>query len=213
MKPKKNISEGFFISRVKNCEQSISYSIRFFVLLCAMQSIIVLTPRIINISLPTATDFYVIPFSIVLANAFSWLLLSCFMYLLSSLIVQNVPSSLFRSIVGMVVAAGIIEALASAGSLLSGLLGWFFRPEAGLQKLPLPGLAVLFAGIELPAVLLYIAQHITVFTVWYLGIVTILLSQVLHVSRRKSSIITVAAWICRVLVLWGGTRAATALLP
>jgi hypothetical protein len=168
--------------------------------------------RIINISSTPAITFYAIPLSIVLANAVSWLLLSCFLYLLSGLVVRSVPSSLFRNIVSLVVAAGVIEMLASAGSLLAGLLVWMFRPEAGLQKLPLPGLATLLSGFELSAVLQFIAQRITIFTIWYLGIVTILLSQILHISRSKSSIITVAAWICRVLVLWGGTRAATALL-
>ena len=171
-----------------------------------------LIPKIISMSSTPAIAFYAAPFSIVLANAVSWLLLSCFLYLLSGLIMQYVTPSLFRNIVGLVVAAGVIEMLASAGSLLAGLLLWMFKPEAGLQKLPLPGLATLLSGFELPNVLQFIAQRITIFTVWYVGLITILLSQVLHISRSKSSIITVVAWICRVFVLWGGTRAATALL-
>ena len=183
-----------------------------FLLLTFSEIILDLTPRIINISSTPTIALYAVPLSIVLANAVSWLLLSCFLYLLSGLIVQNVPPSLFRNIVGLVVAAGVIEMLASAGSLLAGLLVWMFKPEAGLQRLPLPGLATLLSGFELPNVLQFIAQRITIFTIWYVGLITILLSQVLHISRSKSSIITVVAWICRVFVLWGGTRAATALL-
>lgn len=183
-----------------------------FLLLSFSEIILELTPRIINISSTPVIAFYAVPLSIVLANAVSWLLLSCFLYLLSGLIVQNVPPSLFRNIVGLVVAAGVIEMLASAGSLLAGLLVWMFKPEAGLQRLPLPGLATLLSGFELPAILQFMAQRITIFTVWYVGLITILLSQVLHISRSKSSIITVVAWICRVFVLWGGTGAATALL-
>ena len=183
-----------------------------FVFLSFSETVFDLTPKIINISSTPTITFYAVPLSIVLANAVSWLLLSCFLYLVSGLIVQNVPPSLFRNIVGLVVAAGVIEMLASAGSLLAGLLAWMFKPEAGLQKLPLPGLATLLSGFELPNVLQFIAQRITIFTVWHVGLITILLSQVLHISRSKSSIITVVAWICRVFVLWGGTRAATALL-
>ena len=183
-----------------------------FVFLSFSETVFDLTPKIINISSTPTIALYAVPLSIVLANAVSWLLLSCFLYLLSGLIVQNVPPSLFRNIVGLVVAAGVIEMLASAGSLLAGLLVWMFKPEAGLQRLPLPGLATLLSGFELPNVLQFIAQRITIFTIWYVGLITILLSQVLHISRSKSSIITVVAWICRVFVLWGGTRAATALL-
>jgi hypothetical protein len=183
-----------------------------FLLLSFSEIILELTPRIINISSTPAIAFYAVPLSIVLANAVSWLLLSYFLYLLSGLVVRNTPAPLFRNIVSLVIASGVIEMLASAGSLLAGLLVWIFKPEAGLQKLPLPGLATLLSGFELPNVLQFIAQRITIFTVWYAGLITILLSQLLHISRSKSSIITVVAWICRVFVLWGGTRAATALL-
>ncbi|MCX6138185.1 MAG: hypothetical protein NTV54_11895 [Ignavibacteriales bacterium] len=177
-----------------------------------MDIILHLAPRIINWSSTPAMTFYALPLSIVIANGFSWSILSCLIYLLIVIIVKELPEFTFRKIFAIVIAVAVIEVLASAGGVLAGVLGWLLRPEAEFQKLPLPGLATIIRGWELPEIFVFIAQRITVFTIWYVGVVAILLSKLLNISRATSSIVTVAAWVCRVLVLWGGTRAATMLL-
>jgi hypothetical protein len=183
-----------------------------FVIVCIAETLVECTPNIINTDVPLLSFFVAMPVAVVVKNFISSLLMAFLLYGMTTISIHALPNKSFSRLFSMVVAAGTIEVLASFAGLAAGIMRWVVRREPALLKSSLLSLGDAMGDTILPPLLMTIANHVTVFSVWYIGVIAIFLSVAAETITWKSIAIAIFAWVCRLVMLWGSAKTAGALM-
>ena len=148
--------------------------------------------------IPLEVRNYGIPLLIISRNIIDWCYSAVFILLCSILVSKNGITPSYNLIFIMVVYSNVIIALAESTSLLLGLLLWLQGKIENIRPIQIVNLDTILATHSLPGYIQYIAHEITIFKIWYLGVLSIGISSVIQCSRITALIIGFMLWFLHV---------------
>lgn len=130
-----------------------------------------------------------------ISNLVAWIFSASIVYFLIVIFGKNLTQFRFKNIFAVIVYSNVVILFASIASLIVGLAQWLLGVAPTFSEARLVGLDTLLKGLSLPAMAVQFAEKINIFTVWYLGLLTIGVSLTTGITRLMSGFFVVSVWL------------------
>lgn len=101
----------------------------------------------------------------------------------------------FKNVFSVIAYSNVILLLATMMSWSLGFGRWLFHAAPTISATPLVGADQLLAALSLPEFIFLLAQKINIFTVWFLGLLTLGVSIMTGFSKAKSAFLVIPIWL------------------
>lgn len=128
-------------------------------------------------------------------NLVAWSLSASIVYFLIVIFGKDLTQFRFKNIFAVIVYSNVVILFASIASLVVGLAQWSLGVAPIFSEAPLVGLDALLKSFPLPAIVVQFAEKINIFTVWYLGLLTIGVSITTGLTKLVSGLLVVPVWL------------------